>query len=93
MTGNLASIKTGTDKNKVFYIIREDEKRVYLADGRKYTLSAPAGKNKKHVQIIRSVCKELQSDEEIAQTVTSYLQGRNTNPYATIISGGMNVKS
>ncbi|MCR4588849.1 MAG: KOW domain-containing RNA-binding protein [Lachnospiraceae bacterium] len=93
MTGNLVSIKTGTDKNKIFYIIKEDGPFLWLADGRKYTLQKPARKNRKHVQLIKSVYGIITTDEEIVQTVTTYLSGRKTNPYATIISGGRNVKS
>ncbi len=93
MTGNLASIKTGTDKDKVFYIIKEESRQVLLADGRKYTLQHPCRKNTKHVQIIKTQYNILTTDEEISHCITTYLQGRNTNPHATIISGGTNVKS
>jgi hypothetical protein len=82
----LASSKAGHDKNKVYIIIREDERYVWLADGSARDQEHPKKKCKKHVQLIRPrqedvaarlAAGETVRDEEIKRVIRSYEQSRN----------------
>lgn len=54
MIGMMASSKAGHDRNEIYVIVGEDEKYVYLCDGRLKTLERPKKKSKKHIQIIKA---------------------------------------
>lgn len=82
MTGMLAASKAGHDKTQIYVIVREDEKYVYLCDGRLKTLQNPKRKSKKHIQIIKTgiakeLCLRLQNgspvrDEEIKHVIKEF---------------------
>jgi len=59
--GMLAKAKAGRDKNKIFVILKEDAKYVYLVDGKRRTLDNPKKKNKKHIQIIQRIPVKLEN--------------------------------
>lgn len=50
--GMLAKSKAGHDKGHIYVICEVDETYVYLADGKKRTLTNQKKKKKKHVQVI-----------------------------------------
>lgn len=52
MVGQYAISKAGHDKGTLYLIVAEDEKSLYLADGRAKTADAPKKKSRKHVQPI-----------------------------------------
>lgn len=71
MVGMLATSKAGHDKTEIYVIIAEDEKYVYLCDGRLKTLEKPKKKSRKHIQIIKTtVNEELQ--QRLRQGMTVY---------------------
>ena len=53
MVGCLAVSKAGHDKDEIYLIIKEEKDFIYLADGKRKTVSVPKKKNKKHIQIIK----------------------------------------
>lgn len=59
--GMLVKSKAGHDAGNLYMIIDEDERYVYLADGKYKTLDKLKKKNKQHIQIIHGVheTKEL----------------------------------
>lgn len=59
MQGKLAISKFGHDKDSIYVIIKEEAANVYLADGRLKTVDKPKKKNKKHIQIIKKLPKEI----------------------------------
>jgi len=59
--GMFARAKAGHDTNKIYVIIKVDDEYVYLVDGKKRPLSYPKKKNKKHIQIIKTIPEELKS--------------------------------
>ena len=59
MQGKLAISKSGHDKDSIYVIIKEEAANVYLADGRLKTVDKPKKKNKKHIQIIKKLPKEI----------------------------------
>ncbi len=76
--GYLARSLAGHDKGKVYMIIREDDKHVYLADGKLHTIAKPKKKNPRHLQLIKKyekpeltekLLKEEATDLQIIQEV------------------------
>lgn len=51
--GYFASSKAGHDRGKVYLVIGEDAKNVYLADGQNRSCGKPKKKNRKHIQLIK----------------------------------------
>lgn len=72
MTGMMASSKAGHDRNEIYVIVGEDEKYVYLCDGRLKTLEKPKKKSKKHIQVIKAGI-----DEKLRQRLREGLPVRN----------------
>lgn len=87
MVGKMAKVKAGHDKDKIYIIVRDDDKFVYLADGKLKTLQNPKKKSKKHIQPIlhkidETLALKLQTndkviDEEIKKAVKDYLTLQN----------------
>ena len=87
MVGKMAKVKAGHDKDKIYIVVRDDEKFVYLADGKLKTLQNPKKKSKKHIQPIlhkidETLALKLQTndkviDEEIKKAVKDYLTLQN----------------
>jgi len=50
--GNLAKSLAGHDRDEIYVIVREKDKKVYLADGKKRLIDRPKCKSKKHIQPI-----------------------------------------
>ena len=48
----LAKSLAGHDKDHVYVVVDEDERDVYLADGKSRTLDRPKRKRRRHVQLI-----------------------------------------
>jgi len=72
MIGMLAGSKAGHDKTEVYVIVAEDEKYVYLCDGRLKPLEKPKKKSRKHIQIIKTtVNEELQNRLKAGKTVSN----------------------
>ncbi len=55
----LAVSRSGHDKDSIYVIVREEADMVYLADGRRRTVEQPKRKNKKHIQLIKKLPKEV----------------------------------
>jgi len=71
MVGMLATSKAGHDKSEVYVIVAEDEKYIYLCDGRLKPLEKPKKKSRKHIQIIKAkVNEDLQT--RLAKGMTVY---------------------
>lgn len=76
----LAISRSGHDKDSVYVIIKEEANLVYLADGKLKPVEKPKRKNRKHIQIIKKLPKEItevftQQDfrnEEIKRAIKLY---------------------
>lgn len=55
----LAVSRSGHDKDKLYVIIKEEANLVYLADGKQKPVEKPKRKNRKHIQIIKKLPKEI----------------------------------
>lgn len=80
MNIKLAISRSGHDKDSLYVIIKEETDAVYLADGRLRPIDKPKKKNRKHIQIIKNLPKEItevftQQDfrnEEIKRAIKLY---------------------
>ncbi len=76
----LAVSRSGHDKDSIYVIVREEADMVYLADGSRRSVEQPKRKNKKHIQLIKKLPKEVtevftQEDfqnEEIKRAIKLY---------------------
>ena len=55
----LAISRSGHDKDSIYVIVYEEADWVYLADGKYKPLEKPKKKNRKHIQMIKKLPKEI----------------------------------
>ena len=67
--GMLALSKSGHDRGQLYVIIREEGEYIYLADGRHKLVDNYKKKNRRHIQIIRTLAagagEKLQRGESV----------------------------
>ena len=75
----LAKSLAGHDKDHVYAVVNEDERDVYLADGKSRTLDRPKGKNRRHVKLIIHLPQEysqlldsVDSDSDLVHALRVY---------------------
>ena len=76
----LAVSRSGHDKDCLYVIIKEETNLVYLADGKLKPIDKPKKKNRKHIQIIKNLPKEITEvfsqqnfrNEEIKRAIKLY---------------------
>ncbi|EOS27106.1 hypothetical protein C806_00699 [Lachnospiraceae bacterium 3-1] len=87
MNIKLAVSRSGHDKDNMYVIVKEEANWVYLADGKLKPLEKPKKKNKKHIQMIKKLPKEITEvfmqenfrNEEIKRAIKLYQKSiRNT---------------
>ena len=80
MIGWMACSKAGHDKDKIYIIIEETDKYVWLADGDIRKADNPKRKSRKHIQIIKKMADEqifvgsACINETIKRTIKLYKQ-------------------
>ena len=78
--GDNVKILSGNDKDSIFVIIKEEADMVYLVDGILRPIEKPKRKNKKHIQVIKKLPKEITEvfkqenfrNEEIKRAIKLY---------------------
>ena len=76
----LAVSRSGHDKDSLYVIVKEEDNLVYLADGRVKPIEKPKRKNRKHIQIIKNLPKDITEvftqenfrNEEIKRAIKLY---------------------
>jgi hypothetical protein len=75
----LAKSLAGHDKDHVYAVVNEDERDVYLVDGKSRTLDRPKRKNRIHVQMITHLPEEyaqlldsVDSDSDLVHALRVY---------------------
>lgn len=83
MAAKLAKSKSGHDRGHYYVIVKEEEECVYVADGILKKLERPKKKNRKHIQIIKSIPDEVEEllsedkvvrDLEIKRALKTYMK-------------------
>ena len=80
MVIKLAISRAGHDKDSIYEIVKEEADLVYLADGKLKPLEKPKRKNRKHIQVIEKLPKEITEvftqenfrNEEIKRAIELY---------------------
>ena len=84
MIGFLGYSLAGHDKGNVYVILQEDEKYVWLSDGKIHPIDKQKKKSKKHIQIIKNCeCNDLidsinqgsVTNEMVKRTIKLYCKG------------------
>lgn len=84
MIGFLGYSLAGHDKGNVYVILQENERYVWLSDGKIRTLDKQKKKSKKHIQVIKncecnnlreSISQGLVTNEMIKRTIKLYCKG------------------
>lgn len=76
----LAVSRSGHDKDSLYVIVKEEANLVYLADGKGKPIEKPKRKNRKHIQIIKNLPKDITEvftqenfrNEEIKRAIKLY---------------------
>lgn len=82
MEGKLGYSLAGHDKDKIYYILRENQDYLWMCDGDIRPMEKPKKKNKKHVQIIGkdlsvapySINSNSLTNEMIKRTIKLYMK-------------------
>lgn len=69
MTGQFVTSRAGHDKGTLYVVLAEDEKYVYLSEGRLKSPEKPKKKNRRHVQPINAGDPELRAKLAAGGTV------------------------
>lgn len=76
LVGKLVKSRAGHDKDRIFFIYKEEGEYVYLADGKYKTLERPKKKKKRHVEVIgtqkHSLEEKLLAGERITNEEIKY---------------------
>ena len=74
MVGQIVCSLKGSDKGSFLLVVLEDEKFVYLVDGKRYKLKNPKKKNVKHISLTSSRLKteELLTDKAVRKALAVY---------------------
>ncbi len=83
-TGMLAWSRAGHDNGRLYVIAAVEEEYVFLTDGRLRPLEKPKKKKKKHVQVIRTIPRELENmsentikNEDVRRVIRRFLNVEN----------------
>ena len=81
MKAEFAKSLSGHDKNRIYLIVKEEDRFSYLADGDAHTIAKLKKKNRKHYQVIKNVPNDILerlaeseswTDENIRRAVRQY---------------------
>ena len=75
--GLLAYSLAGPDKGSLYYIVKADEKFVWLSDGKLKDTASPKRKNRKHIQVIKKGAVEAPeplTNEAVKRIIKHYLR-------------------
>ena len=74
MVGKIVCSTAGSDKGRFSVIIKTEEDRIYIADGKRHKLSSPKSKNSKHLAFTDTTLntEELKTDKALRKTLAIY---------------------
>ena len=62
--GMIVKSAAGHDKNRFYLVVAVNEKKAYIADGKKRLLASPKAKNLIHLKVTRNVVDVLKYDTD-----------------------------
>ena len=74
MIGKVVRSLAGNDKGSFSVIVKAEENRVFIADGKKHKLSSPKSKNPKHLAFTETTFNtlELKTDKSLRRLLAIY---------------------
>ena len=74
MIGRVVCSKAGSDKESYLVVIKTDETRFYVADGKRYKISSPKAKNPKHLALTEGTlkCEEYLTDKQLRKALAVF---------------------
>ena len=75
--GMLAYSLAGHDNGSLYYIVKADERFVWLSDGKLKNADSPKRKNRKHIQVIKKGTEEVPApltNEAVKRIIKQYLR-------------------
>lgn len=74
MIGKIVCSTAGNDKGRFSVIIKTEEDRLYIADGKRHKLSSPKSKNSKHLAFTDTTLniEELKTDKSLRKALAIY---------------------
>ena len=78
MIGQIVCSKSGRDKGYFLVVISEDEKFLYVADGKERPLEQPKRKNPKHLMLTNTVLEEnsFKTNKSLRKTLAVFKDQR-----------------
>ena len=72
--GQIVCSMKGSDKGSFLLVVKEDEKYVYLVDGKRYKFDRAKRKNKKHISPTKQKlnCEELLTNKAVRKALAVY---------------------
>ncbi len=74
MIGKIVCSTAGNDKGSFSVIVKTEEKRFLIADGKRHKLSSPKSKNPKHLAFTETTLntEELKTDKALRRALAIY---------------------
>ena len=75
--GMLAYSLAGHDKGSLYYIVKADERFVWLSNGKLKNTDSPKRKNRKHIQVIKKGTEEVPApltNDAVKRIIKQYLR-------------------
>lgn len=74
MLGRIVCSKAGSDKGSFLVVLRTENNRVFVADGKRYKIASPKAKNQKHLAFTSKVLNstEFTTDKSLRKALAIY---------------------
>ncbi len=74
MLGRIVCSKAGSDKGSFLVVLRTENNRVFVADGKRYKIASPKAKNQKHLAFTNKVLNstEFTTDKSLRKALAIY---------------------
>lgn len=74
MIGRIVCSKAGKDKGNFSVIVKTENGRIFISDGKKHKLSSPKSKNPKHLAFTETTLnnEELKTDKSLRKALAIY---------------------
>ncbi len=74
MIGKIVCSKAGNDKGNFSVIVKTENGRIFISDGKRHKLSSPKSKNPKHLAFTETTLntEELKTDKSLRKALAIY---------------------
>ena len=74
MIGRIVCSRAGADKGKFSVVVKIDNDRVFISDGKRHKLASPKAKNSKHIALTEKVLsmEEMKTDKAVRTALAVY---------------------